>query len=372
MECLVKEVCEGGRSQRYITFTSGRAMGQNELKSCYEQLLSRLDATQGKVVWEKAFGSLPCRGWVERCRAESLPEKYKKHPFTYLEGAPVEGFGLAGLTLYVIGGEEVGYLTRDGRTLGAEYCLDGGRRLYLSSSAGAQTGAVPGEFSGQFASASRQMQDALEQAGFGWRDVVRTWFYLGHIQRDYPRFNTLRRDLFDEAGVDYSADSNELPASTCIEGAVPHADCAMELLCCDKRAVTLRRIYNPGQNEAEGSEYLHRPTFSRAMLLRTDRFCELQLSGTASIDVQGRSVHLSDPARQIAWSLQNIRNLLHAAGMDFSDIAQSTCFFKHSQDVRYFEPACEALGIAPFPHIKVRGNVCREDLLFEIDGIALK
>ena len=349
MECLVKEVCEGGRSQRYITFTSGRAMGQNELKSCYEQLLSRLDATQGKVVWEKAFGSLPCRGWVERCRAESLPEKYKKHPFTYLEGAPVEGFGLAGLTLYVIGGEEVGYLTRDGRTLGAEYCLDGGRRLYLSSSAGAQTGAVPGEFSGQFASAARQMQDALEQAGFGWRDVVRTWFYLGHIQRDYPRFNTLRRDLFDEAGVDYSADSNDLPASTCIEGAVPHADCAMELLCCDKRAVTLRRIYNPGQNEAEGKRSICTgQPFPEPCCCAPTAFASFSYRGRGVASTfRGGACIVPDPARQIAWSLQNIRNLLHAAGMDFSDIAQSTCFFKHSQDVRYFEPACEALGIAP-------------------------
>lgn len=372
MGCLVKEVCTGGYSQQYITFASDHAMGPNELKGCYEQLLSRLDSNRMQIVWEKAFGNLQCRDWVARCRKECLPEKYSKHPFTYLEGAPVHGDGLAGITLYVIGGGEAEYITREGRTIGAKYHLDGSSRLYLSSSAGEDTGSAAGDFPHQFSSATQRMQDALEHAGFGWRDVVRTWFYLGHIQRDYPRFNTLRRDLFDTAGIDYCADSNDLPASTCIEGAVPYADCSIELLCCDKQAVTLHRIYNPGQNEAEGVEYLHRPTFSRAMLLRTSRFCELQISGTASIDAQGRSVHLSDPARQIAWTLENIRNLLNAAKMDFSNIAEATCFFKHAQDARYFQTACEDLGIASFPHIKVQGNVCRDDLLFEIDGIALK
>lgn len=368
MGCYVKQVDGGDCCQQYITFAADPVTAPDELEVFYRRLAHRLKTENGRVVWEKAFGSLDSREWVERCRQRYLPQKHSNHPFTYLEGAPVGGKGLAGLVLYILRGKEVGYLPRKGCV---EYRVDQNRRIYLAPGAAGENRG-PSGLAQDFSQSVGRIQKALEQAGMRCSDAVRTWFYLGNIQRDYSLFNTLRREMFDDAGIEYSASSNDLPASTCIEGASPDSTCTMEFLCCDKKTVKLRRIYNPEQNEAEGDQYLHRPTFSRGMLLRTDHFCELQISGTASIDARGKSVYLSDPVRQMEKTLQNVRSLLHAADMDFSDIAESTCFFQHPAHAPYFERCCESMGIAPFAHIKVKGNVCREDLLFELDGIALK
>ena len=280
----VKQVDGGDCCQQYITFAADPVTAPDELEVFYRRLAHRLKTENGRVVWGKAFGSLDSREWVERCRQRYLPQKHSNHPFTYLEGAPVGGKGLAGLVLYILRGKEVGYLPRKGCV---EYRVDQNRRIYLAPGAAGENRG-PSGLAQDFSQSVGRIQKALEQAGMRCSDAVRTWFYLGNIQRDYSLFNTLRREMFDDAGIEYSASSNDLPASTCIEGASPDSTCTMEFLCCDKKTVKLRRIYNPEQNEAEGDQYLHRPTFSRGMLLRTDHFCELQISGTASIDARGK------------------------------------------------------------------------------------
>jgi len=77
---------------------------------------------------------------------------------------------------------------------------------------------------GDFRAQTRRMFEnvtaLLERGGAGWQDVVRTWYYLRDIDRDYAVFNEERTDFYREQGLE------PLPASTGIEAKL----CRPELL----------------------------------------------------------------------------------------------------------------------------------------------
>jgi len=147
----------------------------------------------------------------------------------------------------------------------------------------------------------------------------------------------------------------------------------MEFYCCEKNSsIRIERIFNKDQNEAEGKGYLYQPTFSRAIKVSYKDHIELQISGTASINSQGKTIYENDPYNQIKRTLLHIKNLLDSANMDFCDIGVSTCFFKEAQYYKVFEVVLEDLKIKEFPSIYVIGKVCREDLLFEMDAVEIK
>ncbi len=148
----------------------------------------------------------------------------------------------------------------------------------------------------------------------------------------------------------------------------------INLVCIDKKwsPPKVKRLYNKYQNEAEGSQYLFQPTFSRALLIEDENLTELQVSGTASINESGETVYIDDPYQQIKKTLINVGALLEQANMNFNDFVESTCFFKKEAYYQEFLAAVKELNIGEFSNSFVIGDVCRDNLLFELDGIAIK
>jgi len=70
--------------------------------------------------------------------------------------------------------------------------------------------------------------------------------------------------------------------------------------------------------------------------------------------------------------LLNVGALLEQKEMSFSDFCISTCFFKKKEYYKYFEQVLDELNIPNFSNTFVVGDVCRSNLLFELDGIAIK
>ena len=77
-----------------------------------------------------------------------------------------------------------------------------------------------GDFRAQTRRMFRNVTVLLEHGGATWQDVVRTWYYLRDIDRDYAAFNEERTAFYKEVGLD------PLPASTGIEAKL----CRPELL----------------------------------------------------------------------------------------------------------------------------------------------
>ncbi|MHC5164336.1 MAG: RidA family protein [Planctomycetota bacterium] len=66
-----------------------------------------------------------------------------------------------------------------------------------------------------------------------------------------------------------------------------------------------------------------------------------------------------------------VRGILNDAAMDWSDVVSSLIYFKHRPDVELFDRYCSDRGIS-FPHVRIHADVCRDDLLFEVELDAVK
>ena len=113
-------------------------------------------------------------------------------------------------------------------------------------------------------------------------------------------------------------------------------------------------------------------SFSRGKKVRPAVDLELlYVSGTASIDLQGQTVHLGDPSGQILETLAAVHNLLSASGAGLDDIVSSALFFKNEPAYRAWQTLAGQGQIPSFPGIALYEDVCRDELLFELEPTAV-
>src|SRR5438034_3144698 len=90
----------------------------------------------------------------------------------------------------------------------------------------------------------------------------------------------------------------------------------------EKRAITNLRVLN------EAYDYAKPSSFSRGMRIDLNGLAVLLISGTASIDEQGRSVHVGDVRAQTRRTFLNIAGLLEAEGATWKDVVRATCYLR--------------------------------------------
>jgi enamine deaminase RidA (YjgF/YER057c/UK114 family) len=163
----------------------------------------------------------------------------------------------------------------------------------------------------------------------------------------------------------------QIPASTGIEGRSPRgAWCTLDLLALQARGGTSlrrKRLHSRRQNEA--TEY--GSAFARAMEVALGDARYVFVSGTASIDDRGATVHAGDFERQAGKTLEAVAALLEDAGARFSDVGQATAFLANPCDARSFDRIVERSELGGVPLVTTVADVCRHDLLFEIDALAV-
>ena len=86
----------------------------------------------------------------------------------------------------------------------------------------------------------------------------------------------------------------------------------------EKRAITNLGVLN------EAYDYAKPSSFSRGMRIDIGDVAILLISGTASIDEQGVSVHVGDFRAQMRRTYKNITALLAAEGATWTDIVRTT------------------------------------------------
>ncbi len=95
------------------------------------------------------------------------------------------------------------------------------------------------------------------------------------------------------------------------------------------------------------------------------------LSGTASIDEHGNTVHPGDFDCQARRTLDNVESLLASGGAVFDDICQASVFVKHLEDVERLHRILKLRGLDNLPLVCTIEDICREDLLVELDATAV-
>src|SRR5580692_5698214 len=89
-----------------------------------------------------------------------------------------------------------------------------------------------------------------------------------------------------------------------------------------KRAMTNHGVLN------EAYAYAKPSSFSRGMRIDLNGLTILLISGTASIDEYGKSVHIGDFRAQMHRTFANITGLLKSEGCIWRDIVRTTCYLR--------------------------------------------
>ena len=136
-----------------------------------------------------------------------------------------------------------------------------------------------------------------------------------------------------------------------------------------KRAISAHSVLN------EAHEY--GAAFSRGLRLELDHFSLLFISGTASVDEAGATIHLGDFRAQCWRTYRNITTLLEGEGASWKDVVKTTCYLRDiERDYEEFNLIRTDFfrwqKLDPLPaSVGIQARLCRGDLLIEIEAIAV-
>ncbi|MFC5436692.1 pteridine-dependent deoxygenase [Rhodanobacter umsongensis] len=198
------------------------------------------------------------------------------------------------------------------------------------------------------------------------RHVLRVWNYLGAINRgsgDTERYKHFCDGRARGMGAFFA---EGFPAATAIGHRGADHRLQVYLLACDRPG---SRVENPRQVSAwrYPRQYGRTPpSFARAMALPARD--ALAISGTAAV-VGHASAHEDDLGAQLGETLTNLEALLASAGM-------ATVFDRESPLKTYVRHSADAAQVREFLHrrlpgvpmLLLHGDICRSELLVEIDG----
>ena len=138
-----------------------------------------------------------------------------------------------------------------------------------------------------------------------------------------------------------------------------------------KRAISAPDVLN------EAHAYARPSSFSRGIRLDLPGAKMLLLSGTASVDEHGATIHAGDFAAQCLRTCRNLTRLLEVEGADWRDVVRTTCYLRDiERDYETFNLLrtwfLAQAGCDPLPaSTAIQARLCRSDLLVEIEAIAV-
>ncbi|HOZ48151.1 MAG TPA: translation initiation inhibitor [Candidatus Hydrogenedentes bacterium] len=287
-------------------------------------------------------------------------------PITWLEEGAEEASPFSGLHIWAISGASSTPIEVEGRVVGrcfgtheAAFCRLGG--VVPDNTACAKPAQAHAVF--------EALDTALRTAGFRFADVIRTWFYNDDILGWYKEFNDVRRDFFNRKQVF----DGLVPASTGI-GARNHAGAALVAgaLAVRNKANNLHVVALPSPLQCPALDY--GSCFSRAVEIAASEYRKVLVSGTASISLDGRTEPLGDVDGQIARTFEVVEAILESREMEWHNVTRCVVYVKDTKDIPRYDAFLARRNLESLPAIVTKSDVCRDDLLFEIevDAAALR
>ena len=313
---------------------------------------------------------------------------------TFSDSAPVTTFvvqptvcGAAlGIELWALGGMGVKVERFGPEVIAVE--SDGNRWVYVGGVRG--TVGEGGAYQ-EATTAFGRMEQQLARAGVGFNQVVRTWIYVNQINKGppgwqrYQELNRARTDFYRD--IRFGAKLRRpggpatiYPASTGIGTSGAQVNMACVALDSSRPDVFIVSLENPQQTPAcayHAAYSPQSPKFARAMAAVHGHYVSTLVSGTASI-VDAKTVYPGDIVRQTEQTLENIEKLigpenfarhgLAGSGVALRDVAKLRVYVKHPD---FYESCREVVEqrLPGVPAIYLHADVCRPDLLVEIEAV---
>ncbi len=207
----------------------------------------------------------------------------------------------------------------------------------------------------------------LEERGLDMAtNLVRTWIYVADIDHDYADVVRARNDVFAEYGL--TAETHFV-ASTGIGGTTEQmaAKVAIDFL-------TYPGIKESDKHYLTAPEFLNATheygvAFERGTRLTTPSGTTYFISGTASINKQGKVIWRNNVKKQLDRILDNINALLDGGGSGLSRIDYLIVYLRDAADHDWTVRAIRRL-FRDTPLLVVQAKVCRPEWLIEIEAVA--
>ena len=197
--------------------------------------------------------------------------------------------------------------------------------------------------------------------------VIRTWFFVRHVDVNYDGLIVSRRELFEKRGL---TSKTHYIASTGIEGAPPmdRAKVAMDAYAVG--GIDNKQVQYIEALDHLGPTHVYGVTFERATAVSYRDRKHIFISGTASIDPAGNIVHEGDVSKQLDRALENVDALLKQCGASLSDMTGYYAYVRDPSDQGLIRDRFKAI-LGDVPVAVVVAPVCRPGWLVEIEGRAI-
>lgn len=211
-----------------------------------------------------------------------------------------------------------------------------------------------------------QAERLLENHGTDFASVARTWMWLGDILGWYDDFNKTRSSFFIQRGLIGKGISSKMPASTGIGiGPDNGGKCSVDLISIFGNGVEIEYL---DAAKMQHCAYNYGSAFARATRVNSVIGDTIFVSGTASIDRNGETIHTGDVDAQIQESIGNSVSVLGEMGCGPENIVQSIFYCKTGEIEKQLH---EKLGRLSWPWFSTIADICREDLLIEVEVTAV-
>jgi enamine deaminase RidA (YjgF/YER057c/UK114 family) len=347
-------------SELHLTVTP--KSGENSA-SLVRRLASELNECEATVTQQIVFGSVSAHQQTLAALRQALDDP--ELPVTWVEGAPCGENPIAGMQVHAVRGAKVVTVGRGTATRGrvwsdavADHCVLGTLGpMHTRVSRPAQSKET-----------FENLQAALSVVGMTMKDLARTWFFLDDILSWYGDFNRVRNDFFARSELR----PGSVPASTGVNGLNPAgaalAAATWAVRAHDPSAKVVEIVPSPRQCPAPA----YGSAFSRAVELNLAGYRQLLVSGTASIEPGGRTAHVGDVWAQIELSMQVVEAILASRRMSFADVSRATAYFKSASDEPVFDDWVDRHELRAMPVVRTSCDICRDDLLFEVELDAIQ
>lgn len=197
---------------------------------------------------------------------------------------------------------------------------------------------------------------------------VRTWIYVRDIDNHYQGMVKARKEFFKKEGL---IPETRFIASTGIEGKSKETSTLVSIDALAISNIDQKQIVRMEAREHLNPTYEYGVTFERGTRINFGDRSHLYISGTASIDKNGYTMHERDIKKQTERTIENIEALLKAQDCSLKDLTYITIYLRNITDSKAVKDTLKENKLDLIPQIMVEGAVCRPEWLVEIEGIAI-
>ncbi len=334
-------------------------------RQMYRRVANELYASGYRIFCERIFAIAPLMDQVLEGRQIALGQWADTVPPTAI--VVEEGLlgGFAGIQIHAVKAPMPPIVIRrpdDNRTMiGRQLNIRGDKWLMLNGLFG-DVNASPAD---QTATVFHDATEILKMTDGSFDSVARTWLWLKQVCDWYDDLNRVRTNCFIEHELidPVTKRSKRLPASTGI-GLYGQNGAAitMDLIALPGREDEIQYIEAGGDQK---SAYEYGSAFSRAAVAPMPGGNTVLISGTAAINPAGETEDVNSIEGQVDKTVAHVQSLLKDLNSDDEHVTFALVYCKTPDVQRYF--LTRYLNTLPWPMITMIGDVCRPELLFEVE-----